>query len=541
MKKVLLSVLAVGMLTACSQDETVDVQTSSQIAFTGAFVNNVTRAVDPSITNEGDNALAAFSVWGYVENNESTLGEVFDAVEVTKDGEAWTYSPLQYWLPNNTYHFFALATNKDKEYIAKEELSKESLAVNGLGSITFENGTTNEETVKENGTEDLLYAAATVTTGESITTAPAPVKFVFDHLLSKVKFTFKNGFATGYSSIKVTNIRMTAPAQGTIELNKQGEYTWKVEKETTDPITLAFGDLESEIFEATAKGETAAECADERLTIPAAATQKYTVTFDVELLQDGATVLPATEHEVIISNYELKPGFAYNFVATLTPDNVAGGLKPIEFEAEVEDWVNAGDQGFFGVQEVDTEAELVAAIAKGGSVKLMENITISSTLNITSDTDLNLNGKTLTNKVENTATDVIVVAEGVQLTINGEGTVEAVTGNDGYTVISEGTVIINSGTFKSGVDAEGAPNAVIYARENGKVYVNGGNFPNENSSKFVLNKKDADRATTTIEVRGGTYGAFNPGNNAAEGAGTNFVAPGYESVAEGDYFVVKAK
>ena len=30
----------------------------------------------------------------------------------------------------------------------------------------------------------------------------------------------------------------------------------------------------------------------------------------------------------------------------------------------------------------------------------------------------------------------------------GEGTVEAVSGNDGYTVISDGTVIINGGTFK---------------------------------------------------------------------------------------------
>ena len=528
MKKVLLSVLAVGMLTACSQDETVDMQAPSQIAFAGAFVDNVTRAaVDPSITTE---TIKNFSVWGYVDNKGetgTTLGQVFNDVTVSNNNGVWTYNPLQYWAPNNQYHFFALSTNTETDY--KGEVGKESLAQNGIGEISFTN---------VDGSEDLLYATAEATTGASITTAPAPVKFVFDHLLSKVKFTFKNGFATGYSTIKVTDITMEVPSVGTINLNKQGEYTWNVETEGADPLTLEFDDIEKGVAIAEgAKGESDKE----RLTIPAAATQVYTVTFNVELLQDGATILPPTAHTVAISNYELKPGFAYNFVATLTPDNVAGGLKPIEFEAEVEDWVNAGDQGFFGVQEVDTEAELVAAIAKGGSVKLMENITISSTLNITSDTDLNLNGKTLTNKVENTATDVIVVAEGVQLTINGEGTVEAVTGNDGYTVISEGTVIINSGTFKSGVDAEGAPNAVIYARENGKVYVNGGNFPNENSSKFVLNKKDADRATTTIEVRGGTYGAFNPGNNAAENAGTNFLAEGYKSVDNGDgtFTVVK--
>ncbi|MBQ7311852.1 MAG: hypothetical protein IJW88_10060, partial [Alistipes sp.] len=126
-------------------------------------------------------------------------------------------------------------------------------------------------------------------------------------------------------------------------------------------------------------------------------------------------------------------------------------------------------------------------------------------------------------------------------TINGDGTLEAVTGNDGYAVIAEGTVIINGGTIKSGVDAAGEPNAVVFARGEGKVFVNGGTFPNDNASKFVLNKKDADRATTTIEVRGGKFQTFNPQNNAAEGPGTNFVPEGYAVITDenGYYEVVR--
>ncbi|MBR5585327.1 MAG: hypothetical protein IKW36_03710, partial [Alistipes sp.] len=120
------------------------------------------------------------------------------------------------------------------------------------------------------------------------------------------------------------------------------------------------------------------------------------------------------------------------------------------------------------------------------------------------------------------------------LTINGEGTIEAVSGNDGYAIISEGELVINGGTYKAGVDANNAPNAVIYARGEGKVFVNGGYFPNDNNSTFVLNKKDADRATTTIEVRGGRFVGFDPMNNAAENAGTNFVADGYASFLEGE-------
>ena len=80
MKKVLLSVLAVGMLTACSQDETVDMQAPSQIAFAGAFVDNVTRAAeDPSTTTAN---IDVFNVWGFVNNS---TGTVFDNVEVKKD------------------------------------------------------------------------------------------------------------------------------------------------------------------------------------------------------------------------------------------------------------------------------------------------------------------------------------------------------------------------------------------------------------------------------------------------------------------------
>ena len=101
MKKVLLSVLAVGMLTACSQDETVDMQAPSQIAFAGAFVDNVTRAADPSITTE---TIKNFSVWGYVDNKGetgTTLGQVFNDVTVSNNNGVWTYNPLQYWAPNN--------------------------------------------------------------------------------------------------------------------------------------------------------------------------------------------------------------------------------------------------------------------------------------------------------------------------------------------------------------------------------------------------------------------------------------------------------
>ena len=144
---------------------------------------------------------------------------------------------------------------------------------------------------------------------------------------------------------------------------------------------------------------------------------------------------------------------------------------------------------------------------------------------------LNLNGYSIKNNVENVDTDVIIVEEGSTLTIvdneANEGLIEAVSGNEGYAVIAEGTVIINGGRFKAGRDADGEPNAVVYARGNGKVYVNGGEFFNDELSKYVLNKKDANRATTEIVVKGGKFWHFDPSQNTAEGEGTDFVPVGW--------------
>ena len=205
------------------------------------------------------------------------------------------------------------------------------------------------------------------------------------------------------------------------------------------------------------------------------------------------------------------------------------GLDEILINPSVADWedVNAGEDDITAL-EVTNETDLRTALSNGKSVRLAADVTVSETLVINGDATLDLNGKTITNKVENTLTDVIQVPAGAILTINGNGNITAVSGNDGYAVIAEGKLIINGGTFQSGVDTASEPNAVIYARGNGEVYVNGGLFLNDNNTKFVLNKKDADRATTKIEVKGGKFYNFNPADNAAEGAGTNFLATGYK-------------
>lgn len=166
-----------------------------------------------------------------------------------------------------------------------------------------------------------------------------------------------------------------------------------------------------------------------------------------------------------------------------------------------------------------------------GSLTLTSDFTLTQPLTVPAgeEATLNLNGHAITNQVENTSTDVIIIEEGAKLTINGNGDVKAVSGNDGYPIVCYGELTINDGVFTSGADANGDANACIYAKANGKITINGGEFKSADGS-FVLNLHDGSRSTASITVKGGKFHNFDPANNASEGEGTNFVAEGYISV-----------
>ena len=526
MKKLLVSVLAIAGLVACNNEQTL-VEKDNRVAIDlGAYVENATRAdvaADPSTTTA---LLKAFDVWGFMDE---PAGVVFEGERVTGEKGNFTYTNTQYWVPGHEYYFAALAPVENKNW----NLNTEAANVHGAGIVDF---------INVNGTEDLIYSAAHVSTNG--VAAPEKVNFQFHHLLSKVKFTFTNGFDNDNAYIDVKNVRMVVPQSGSINLAQADWWStnqWNLTNATT---TLEFGDA----CYKTGSG-VKQEAANERLTIPAEATQSYVITFDVALYFGDVKAFENTL-TAKVEGIALEMGKAYNFKATIDATNISADgveLQPIVFDVdEVVEWVEAGDVYVTPEVAVATEDELVAAVAAGLDVVLANDIALTQTLTFGAVTraaevaeyTLDLNGKTLKNANTTGETDVIIVAAGAKLTICGEGVVEAVTGGDGYAVISEGELVINGGTYKSGVDANNEPNAVVYARGNGKVFVNGGYFPNDNVSKYVLNKKDADRATTVIEVRGGKFENFDPANNAAENAGTNFVADGYFSLRNGNVYEV---
>ena len=370
MKKLFVSVLAIAGLVACMNDEIVSVQKGNAIAF-DSFVENTTRAdkaVDPSTTTT---SLEGFDVWGFMDQ---TNGILFDGEDVTGSQGAFTYTNTQYWLPGHDYYFAALAPMNSANWT----LNTEAANFYGAGILNFLNF---------DGTEDLLYAATAL---EDVSDNPGAVKFQFHHLLSKVKFTFENGFTNPYNTIVVREVKMKAPLGGSINLAVENWWDnddWQL---TQDKVELAFGDA-GEI-----KQGKKQESANERFTIPANKEQEYVVTFLVDLYM-GDLFAETYEQAVSVKGIALDMGKAYNFKATIDQTNIDqdGALEPIVFDVEeVVDFVEStydyyfmetnNDETTVGVNNANGLQAVAEAIEEGtipadANIVLGGNIDLSST------------------------------------------------------------------------------------------------------------------------------------------------------------------
>lgn len=314
MKKIfLIGLAATAMLASCSKDETVEMAQNTKAIGFSSFIDKSTRATDTDITN-----LGAIEVYGWRGD-----AQIFNAQEVTVDVTGnGSYTPLQYWEPNYTYAFEAIAPKSGEKGVT-------FAAAKAGGTITF---------VSDSET-DLLYSkAADKTTGSEVPANPGEVNFTFGHMLSRVKFTFKNTFpANAAAKISVKDVKITnAYNNGTITPTADSAAWTVAAADTTLSVAFA-SDAVKDLVAGTGVAGT-----DHMYLIPVAS-PVYTVEFTVVLDQNGAkTDYP---HTSTIKTGMVK-GMSYNFVAALNETNVVpGGLFPIEFTAGVEAWVDFTDQG----------------------------------------------------------------------------------------------------------------------------------------------------------------------------------------------------
>mgnify|MGYP000880326888 FL=1 len=235
-----------------------------------------------------------------------------------------------------------------------------------------------------------------------------------------------------------------------------------------------------------------------------------------------------------------------SFSSEIKPEYCAEGFVPAA-NADGTYGVKAVPVAKIGTVEYATLADAIAAAKDGDTVTLTADInTPKTSYYIQKSLTIDLGGKTLTGSgydgvfniegenaavlikngkivaVEQTGTAgkytmaVWACAAGCEVTLEDLDVSQQITHTDDkqmdmiYT--SKGTIIINSGRFESGTSA------------------------------WTLNCKDSayKAGTAKIIVNGGTFVGYDPRNNAAEGAGTSFVAPGVGVDAVDGSFTAKA-
>jgi hypothetical protein len=184
---------------------------------------------------------------------------------------------------------------------------------------------------------------------------------------------------------------------------------------------------------------------------------KFTGTLDANT-KNAMTAMTNTASKLVVKANDVNVKAARN--AKLVWDETA---KILYFQ---QDSQNAAS---IGTAEYATLGAALEAAADGATIKVLNNVEITSYLQITKSLTLDLNGKSIT-RTDSTdnSTALFVNAADAIVTITGDGTVRA----DHAVYVNAGKVVIENGTFSAGSHA-------VYVINNGNAEIKGGTFSSE--------------------------------------------------------------
>ena len=287
--------LAVAAVTACAKDEAISIDRQA-IGFGNPFVENSVRA-----DYSDGKTLGAFTVYGTVTSKSNSNSVALfggDGANVTGSvgATAWNCTETEYWVPNCTYAFQAVADG-----------------VINNGAITVSVG---------NGDLDLLYAEKSAETDENA--APTSgvngnkvVEFNFTHLMSKVGFSFVNGSANNAYGYNITAVSFKGH-------DTTGNYTISESKwdtaVTASDTALSFG-----------TGTTTHQI------IPGKQTLNVTVAYDI-VYKDKT--ISSTSFTKPLKEYNFEESKSYCIVVTIPAPG-----KEIQFNVEeIAGWVEGNSE-----------------------------------------------------------------------------------------------------------------------------------------------------------------------------------------------------
>lgn len=335
-KSLLLLGVAVAALASCTQNEVVDIAESNVIKFDNAFVGKATKAVtSPELTTDNIEDMYVFAVDG---NGSQVFTNQPENVYRTAEN-AWGYTNLVPWEDTKSYEFRAYA-GKYLENAVKYDNENDALNFTG---IVVDGAEGNQF--------DLLYSNwVNRTNSGSAVGDKSPIAFTFEHLLSMVKFTLKSGFGestkVAIKDFKFYGLKTTGDynADGTSETwalkgaANTGDDTNFKGNEAVDGDIAYFAkagavDVENSWVIIPQTNNESDESAVEMV--------KFTVNLiDKDIMDEGDKV---KNFIVKLPKITWLKGYRYNYIFTITPENMEIADKYITFDQPiVNKWEDGG-------------------------------------------------------------------------------------------------------------------------------------------------------------------------------------------------------
>ena len=208
------------LLGACTESTGPDMEAgddSLAIRFAGPAVTRA--AIDDADDMQTDGN--SFSVWGsYTAVTGGTATSVFDAEKVTCLSGMWGYEGTRYWLPGNTYDFYALYPSTG--------------TLGDAVSVACTDGTFTVKNFVATKGHDLMTAERTNIVIEA-DKAPESVSFKFSHRLTRLAFNIRAvGRGVTVTSFKVNGVTY----KGDLTWNASGGSSWSNTAKTNDSDAL---------------------------------------------------------------------------------------------------------------------------------------------------------------------------------------------------------------------------------------------------------------------------------------------------------------
>ena len=196
--------MAVAALTSCTQSEVLEIPESRAIGFNMHVDKNSRNA----LTDVNKTSIQEFHVFGYYREipnlgQDTPTGDfvsLFNNTQVERTdakAETWTYSGVKYWQTYTQYRFAAYANGLNEAHLSVDDADNVNKVAYDptADAMIFTN-------YKAEGDNDLVAAITSdIITGASITSPEVP--FSFDHMLSKIGFSF---YGNTQTTLKISDV-----------------------------------------------------------------------------------------------------------------------------------------------------------------------------------------------------------------------------------------------------------------------------------------------------------------------------------------------